>query len=507
MYTHEQKVTHVTNVRLWGMKMNDGCGKHADDLPPKTYFNTNFPCQWKWECPHGFQCGGLHPYGSIGMKKYQADNNMSAARCVELFPCCCPVEYLWSDEDMKGYYDDETDEWIAIGIDHYSTEELKKQGWKVAQAKRQALSDRTQDVTVTPKSRWGSTTAQRVVPDGMGSTQGLEEPKTDDDQLLAAVTAQSILQQELASVKNELVKTKKELAATVVERNGHLTELVKTRKEATEAENHIKKLYSDFEFYVAKSTPNCAYNRLLDCKDDEIASLTESLATAQEKNATLTKRCVAAEMELKAKPVEVPVENIVEKIVYVDHIYEGWHQLLSKVPRLVRAANVKAAEVELIKSENVRERFATLAQATVEVERIRVMKTLKESFTLKKAMLEKEAASKLQVVMADQKYFGSYSQWRVVDMRTLDSLAKTNNIIKVDVNKEAYAAQQQVFLGQSWTVTAGIVMEQGHAGPTSMEETDIQRLISMVSGLTARLASLEAEVSALKAERATGNGQ
>merc|ERR1739838_228548 len=119
MYTYEQKKTHATNVRAWGMQMNNGFGKHANNLAPETYFNTNFPCQWGWECTHGPQCGGIHPIGSRGMLAYQAEHHMSADAFVECFPCSGPKNGLYNDEEMEGYWED--GEWIEVGIKQYST--------------------------------------------------------------------------------------------------------------------------------------------------------------------------------------------------------------------------------------------------------------------------------------------------------------------------------------------------------------------------------------------------
>jgi len=507
MYTYEQKKTHATNVRAWGMQMNNGFGKHANNLAPETYFNTNFPCQWGWECTHGPQCGGIHPIGSRGMLAYQAEHHMSADAFVECFPCSGPKNGLYNDEEMEGYWED--GEWIEVGIKQYSTEELEKQGRKVAQARKEILSDTSKDVTVAPTSRWGSTTASRVVPDvgqdmapsrGMGSTQGIGEPKTEEDQLVAAVAAQSLLHTELASVKKELEATKKDL------------------EESNEARSKQTKL---------KKQEAGAFKDAMAAKDAEIEGLTTALTTAQNKNATLTERCVAAQ-KLANKACEAAEQAVdtLEKIstVYVDKIVEApveevfddlkWESelLLERLDDYIDESVERIAEEENLTlmsrmalwcdeelfelKEDVRElkedydTFMWLAKMEKKDASTKIQAAMR-GFLVRKAKAEKEAASKLQVALL---------------YPTAWSVFKTNNPT-IKVENEAYAAQQRGFFGQYWTITAALIEEQGQTGPTSTEETDIQRLISMVSGLTARLASLEAEVSALKAERAAGNGQ
>lgn len=539
MYTHEQKVTHVNNVRIFNMQMNNGFGKHADDLPAKTYWNNGINCAKGEACPHGFQCGGLHPKGSIGMKNYQADNKMSAARCVELFPCCCPVEYLWSDKDMEGYFDCVTHEWVEVGIDHYSTEELKQQVSKVTQAKKEALSDTSNDVTVAPTSRWGSTTAPRVMPDvgqdvapsrGMGSTQGTGEPKTEEDQVLAAVAAQSLAEQKAAALE-------KELDATVVERDLAREELAATQKDLEELLPISKQTAEAKEAKKLKKQQDGGFKDAMAAKDAENAHLTTSLTAAHKKIEALTKRCVAAQSladkacEAAERTVdtleEIPTNKIPAKIVYVEVVKEVPVEKIVEAPveevfddlkwesdLLVTRLDDIIAEWE----EDVLDVNPTLCDEELCGLKVDVasLKKDRDTFRLQIATMKKKATTKIQAAMRGflvrkalaeakaEKFWGELipnAEWTSGITTKAWGAATVWNFVDTMRKEEALLAARNP---PSTKIIAALTARVNEEAP---ENPLLIQLIQLVTQLNATVTDYARRLEILEAERAAGNGQ
>ena len=183
---------------------------------------------------------------------------------------------------------------------------------------------------------------------------------------------------------------------------------------------------------------------------------------------------------------------------------------MSKVPKLVWDANERAAGVEhvkFIKRENVRERFATLAQATVK--KAQLEKAKQEEFVetfvdnlfanVVRGFAEADAAAKLQAAV---KAHGAHKvPVKVETDSDIDTMVfrtpASDNLLK-DVERHAVQNPQPVNL------TAALLARANEQAPGNAL---LIELIQLVTQLNETVTDYARRLEILEAERATGNGQ
>lgn len=323
-------------------------------------------------------------------------------------------------------------------------------------------------------------------------------------------------------------------------------ELSKEHKAHVDTKEKFEALKVEFEsLKVAMQTlekqKDDAFQKAMVAKDDQIEGLTTALTTAQAKRLAdvinMKDRWVAARKtikQLQAKPavyvevvkevyveVEKTVEAPVDSTPVVDSLYDSWDRLLSQVPKL-------------IKSENVREKFATLARGCMQVadwkaardyqtkkarklivvttfarftlgvvkaQRAGVLETLKERFAIKKAKAEKaEAAAKLQAAMRAMRGFLTH---RVPAKAKADSDVD-NMSLRTHGRKEVERDAARFPGNATWTYALLNGTEQTAIARIEQLITEVSLLrqeVASLRPLREEVATLRASVDALERER------